>query len=181
MTSGTEKYYSSENLNRLTRFGRLIQRVEEAFFAILLLAITGLGLIPIVLRYFPHTGITWTEPLTRQLVLWIALFGAGAATVDRKHISVDVIGHLLPDRWKAVQSIFTGSIAAVTCAIMVWLSIKFVQDERQYASASTIFASVPEWTFELVLPLGFLLLTLRFIAIVLKDSLVLFYDLRKSG
>ena len=149
---------------------RLFRQVEEVFFATILLGIVSLGLTPIILRTFFNTGVTWTEPLTRQLVLWIALFGAGTATSERKHISIDILGHVLPYRWKMLVRVLTGTIAGVICGILTWVSIDFVRDEAQYASGSAFFLSVPEWLFELVLPVGFAILTLRFAIAVWQDA-----------
>ncbi len=144
--------------NRLLRF---IRRTEEVFFGIVLFAIIILGLMPILLRTFSSTGVTWTEPLSRQLVLWLALFGAGAATQDNKHITVDIISHVLSSHWKARIAACTSFLSAGICGLLTWISIKFVIDEREYAGPSAIFSSIPEWMFELVLPIGFFILTVR--------------------
>ena len=62
------------------RFARLIRCTEEWFFVAILLALVGVGLAPIIARRFDLGSITWSVDVSRQLVLWIALFGAGAAT-----------------------------------------------------------------------------------------------------
>ena len=177
--SGNQRQNTDPNAR--TTLERIVCRFEELFFATVLLAIVGLGLAPIILRFFFQTGITWTEPLTRQLVLWIALFGASAATFDRKHISIDVLGHLLPKRWKTVQNVVTSTIAAAICAVMAWLSVQFVRDEARYAVASTLFMSVPEWIFELVMPLGFTVLAARFLSISISEARRVIDDFRRSG
>ena len=156
---------------RRNRIERLITRIEEIFFVLILLTIVILGFLPIILRNFFQTGVTWTEPMARQLVLWIALFGASSATVDRKHISIDIVGHFLPSRWKSALRACTGIMAGAICGIMTWISIRFVKEEAQYSSASPIFTSVPEWIFELVLPIGFAILTLRFAIAVWQDAI----------
>jgi TRAP-type C4-dicarboxylate transport system permease small subunit len=161
------------------RIYRLVKRLEEIFFAFILLLIVILGLAPIVLRTFFQTGFSWGEPLSRQMVLWIALFGAGAATQERKHISIDVISHFLSYRWKAVFRALTGILAAFVCGILTCVSVKFVLAERQYASPSSVFSSVPEWIFETVLPIGFLLLTVRLLIIAGQDLFVALRSTRK--
>ena len=181
MNDSSTDDYRTPSGNVPNKFTRLVCRLEELFFAVILLAVVGLGLAPIILRIFFQTGVTWAEPLTRQLVLWIALFGAAAATLDRKHISIDVIGHMLPKRWKTVQSLVTSTLAASVCTILAWLSAKFVREEARYTVASTIFLSVPEWIFELVMPIGFILLAVRFISVSVNDARCVIHDFRKSG
>ncbi len=140
---------------------KIIHRLEELFFILIMLLIVICGLLPIGLRYFYSSGVTWTEPLSRQLVLWLALFGAGAATAENKHIAIDVIGHFLPNKSKAILTALISLVSASVCGVMTWISITFVRTEVKYAFPSSISDKLPEWYFELILPIGFFLLTIR--------------------
>lgn len=164
-----------DNLSDLSRqpeskFSQIIRFIEEVFFTIILVAIVLLGLAPIVLRSYFDTGISWAEPLSRQLVLWLALFGAGAATRDRKHITIDIIANFVPLRWKLACRSLTEIVSSVICGILCRVSITFVLEEREYGFKSSITPSIPEWIFELVLPVGFLLLTLRLLIAGCQDA-----------
>ncbi len=152
------------------KFQKFIRIIEEIFFTLILMSMIFLGLAPIILRSFFESGISWAEPLSRHFVLWLALFGAGAATQDRKHITIDVISNFLPARWKMALRAFTGLLSAGLCGILLWISIKFVIDERQYAFESSVSPRIPEWVFEIILPVGFLLLTIRLLIAAVQDA-----------
>ncbi len=159
---------------------RLVTKIEEVFFAVILFLIVGFGLLPIILRVFFDSGVTWTEPLTRQFVLWLALFGAGAATHDRKHITIDVVGHFVALRWRPLIQAATSLFASVICGILTWHSFRFVRDERAYETPSTVASNIPEWIFELVLPVGFALLAIRLFLTATADILSFLRNLRSG-
>ena len=126
------------------KFQKVVRISEEIFFSLILISMIFLGLAPIILRSFFESGINWAEPLSRHFVLWLALFGAGAATQERKHITIDVISNFLPARWKIALRAFTGFLSAGLCGILLWISIRFVIDERQFAFDSSVSPRIPE-------------------------------------
>lgn len=151
------------------RFARLIRRTEEWFFVAILLALVGVGLAPIIARRFDLGSITWSVDVSRQLVLWIALFGAGAATRDRKHIVIDAVSHLLSVRNKFRLSALTGLISTAACGFLFVLCVRFVQSELEFNSDVSWHFGIPLWILSVVLPVGFLILTLRFMASTYED------------
>src|SRR5690348_3234189 len=73
----------------------ILRRIEDWLLAILVLILVVLAGGQIVLRDFFHTGISWADPLMRQLVLWTGMLGALAAVRDEKHIALDVLQRFL--------------------------------------------------------------------------------------
>ncbi len=160
---------------------KIIRISEEVLFSLILFSIVCLGLLPILTRNFSNLSFNWTEPLSRHLVLWLALFGAGAATHDRKHITIDVFSTFVSDRVKAGLGIITGLISACVCSVFFWYSIKFVIDERTYAYESSVSPSIPEWVFEIILPIGFSLLVIKTLIIVIQDIYLFFKQSNKES
>ncbi len=160
---------------------KIIRISEEIFFSLILLSIVCFGLLPIITRSFNNLSFSWTESLSRHFVLWLALFGAGAATQDRKHITVDVISNFVSERIKIGLRLLAGLISTCLCSIFFWYSIKFVIDERAYAYESSVFPSIPEWIFEIILPIGFFLLIVRMLIVVIQDICLLFKNSNKES
>jgi TRAP-type C4-dicarboxylate transport system permease small subunit len=75
----------------LQRALEILRRIEDLLLAVLVLILVVLAGGQIVLRDFFHTGISWADPLMRQLVLWTGMLGALAAVRDEKHIALDVL------------------------------------------------------------------------------------------
>ncbi|MCP4286711.1 MAG: TRAP transporter small permease [Gammaproteobacteria bacterium] len=113
----------------------------------------------ILLRNIWHTGISWADPSLRVLVLWIALLGAMAATRNGIHIRINLIPRYLPPALRALSNRVTDLFAASVCAILAWHAARFVRFE--YEDGNLLFASVPAWICELILPLGFGVMAIR--------------------
>jgi TRAP-type C4-dicarboxylate transport system permease small subunit len=127
--------------------------------AVLAISLVVLAGAQIVLRLSNH-GLVWLDPLLRVLVIWAGLLGAVAAARYDKHIKFDVVGRLLHGRALAIVRAITLSFAAVVCAMMVKASMGLIEVDRE--SLTELSTGVPMWWAELILPVAFGLLALRF-------------------
>jgi TRAP-type C4-dicarboxylate transport system permease small subunit len=131
----------------------LIARVERGVLAGLLGAMVLLAGAQIALRNLFDTGISWADPLLRAMVLWLGLLGAVAASRRDRQISVDALSRALPRAARrpvhAATSLFTSAVAG----LLAWHGGRFVLEERSFGSE--VFAGLPAWPFELVIPLAF--------------------------
>jgi len=140
---------------------RWTRRVEETFFGVLFVSLTLVGLGAIVLRRFSSVTMTWSEPFGRQMVLWIALLGAGAAVRERRYIAVDAVAQFLPKRWRTGLRGLTELLSVVVCAVLGWVSIAYIRDMRQYEANTIAFLGLPQWCATFIIPIGFFLLGFR--------------------
>jgi TRAP-type C4-dicarboxylate transport system permease small subunit len=145
----------------LERGVRALHRAEDALLALFLTATILLAALQIALRHAFDAGITWGDPLLRVLVLWLGLLGALAATRERRHITIDVIARLLPARGKAVADAVTSLFAAIVSATVAFYAARFVASEVEFGSVA--FAGIPAWALEVVIPVAFGLIALRFL------------------
>lgn len=143
------------------KINNLIHLLEDGLLIFTLAAMILLALSQIILRNVFDTGIEWSEPLLRVLVLWLGLLGAIAATKKNHHISIDVITRMLPQTGKLATDIINNLFSAVVCAVICYYSFRFVQME--YEDGIVAFANVPAWICESIIPIGFGLMTLRFL------------------
>ncbi len=139
----------------------LIHRLEDGLLIITLGAMILLALSQIILRNVFDTGIEWTDPLLRVLVLWLGLLGAIAATRQNRHITIDVISRLLPRSGQMITAIISNLFSASICAVISYYAAMFVVME--YEDGIIAFANIPAWLCESIIPLGFGLMALRFV------------------
>ena len=78
-------------MDRWERADEVIDRVEQILLVILLSSMIVIAFFQIVLRNLFSTGLTWGDPLVRNLVLWIGFIGAALATREGKHINIDIV------------------------------------------------------------------------------------------
>lgn len=161
--------------HRLAGLSRGLYRAECLFMALLLVGMVLIATTQILLRNFFDMGLIWADPLLRVLLLWLGLLGAMAASRDDKHIAIDLLTRLLPARmipWaKAITSLFTAGV----CAVVAYHCARFVIAEYQYRTPA--FSGIPAWVLELILPVAFALIALRYLLLALEYG----YNARRHG
>ncbi|MCM8855000.1 MAG: TRAP transporter small permease [Candidatus Thiodiazotropha sp.] len=149
-------------MNRsLQRIRHLILRFEEGLMAILLGFMILLAASQIVLRNLFDSGLLWADPSLRIMVLWIALLGAIAATREDRHIRIDLLSRTLSKRNQSILSAINNLFSAFICGVITWHAVRFVYFEWQ--DGTQLFASLPAWIGEIIIPIGFGAMTLRFL------------------
>lgn len=139
---------------------RVVHAVEEGVLALLLLSMIVLASLDIFLRMFTGGGLVWVSPLVRIMVLWLGLLGALLATRDNQHISIDILSRILGDAMRRWAQAFTSLFAALVCGVTAWYSIEFVQGSFEYQDE--VMSGIPAWPMQIVIPLSFTMMSLRF-------------------
>lgn len=127
--------------------------------------------LQIIFREVFDTGVFWANELIRLMVLWLAMVGAVAACRDNRHIRIDLISHLLPDKIVTMIRIVVDLFAAVVCGIIAWLVWEFVKLEVELEF--TVLGDLPVFPAHIIVPLAFALLCYRFVVLVIKQTLEL--------
>ena len=146
---------------RLTRMLHFIARLEDGLLIGLLALMIVLAAAQILLRNLLSIGFAGSDQLLRLLVLWIGLLGAIAASRDDKQIKFDVLSRHLPAAVRLGVRCGIDLFTAAVSATVAWNAGRFVHSE--YAAGSVAFVSVPAWLAELILPLAFGLIALRYL------------------
>ena len=140
---------------------QLFENLEKWLFVILLGSLAAFAVLQIILRNFFSTGLVWGDDLLRHGVLWISILGASRATLEKRHIRIDLLPRVLPARIGLISEAIGSFISFLVCAVLFWASWNFVRGER--LAANIAFASIPYWCLELIFPMGFALMALRFL------------------
>ncbi|OQY51737.1 MAG: C4-dicarboxylate ABC transporter permease [Desulfobacteraceae bacterium 4572_89] len=138
----------------------ILQKIEDYILVSLLLTMITMAVLQIFLRNFFDSGIVWGDSLVRVLVLWIGLIGAMVASRTDNHISIDIISRFLPPKIKRFTTLAVHLFTAVVTAAMSWFSMQFVAMEM--ADNMTAFASIPAWVCEIIIPIAFAVISVRY-------------------
>ena len=144
-------------------------RIEDGFVVALLLVILAMAVVQILLRNMFDTGIIWGDVLVRILVLWIGMTGAVAASRRDEHINIDIVTRYLPFSARSAVKACVAILTALVCAIASFFSFKFVVAEAQFGG--TAFAGVPVWLCQVIIPLGFAMIALRYLLLGIQNML----------
>ena len=138
---------------------RWLRRTEDGFL-VLLLALIVLAGTQIVARNVFSAGFAWADGSLRVLVLWVGLAGAMVAAREDRQITIDALTRLTGPRARQGIRTLTALFTAVVCLAVTWHAVRLVQEDR--LGGMTAFGSVPVWVCELILPIAFLVIGLRY-------------------
>lgn len=151
-------------LSRLERAGRV---AEDAVLVVILTSMILLAAGQIVLRNFFDIGFIWSDEALRLMVLWIAVAGAVAASRNDKHINIDVLDRFLSGPAKTAKDFVVHGFTAVICGIVTWHSALFVCTSHEFGDV--LLGGIPAWLLQIVLPIGFGLISYRYGLFLLRD------------
>ena len=149
----------------VSRLLQAIHRVETTILVLLLSAMIALAGTQILLRNLFDSGLSWSDPLLRVLVLWVGMLGAMIATQQDKHIRIDLLSRYISPAWRQYTARLNNLFSAIVCGLLAWHSGRFVYFEWQ--DGATLVNNIPIWIAEAILPFGFGVMTLRFALLML--------------
>lgn len=147
-------------------------KAEEWLLAAMLATMIILACTQIFLRALFSGGLLWIDPVLRYLVLWSGFIGAAMATSRGKHIALDLISYLVPEPAKSYLAIITNIFSMVVCGFLTWAATLFLMDEFQYGGSGPL--EIPSWAWNVIFPLAFFLITLRFGSLAISSLLSIF-------
>lgn len=141
-------------------FRAYVPETEDVVTALALLAIVVLPIIEVVGRALIGVGVPGSIDYVRHLTLWVAFLGAAVAARQEKHLALGFTS-FLKGYWRMTASMLAGSIAAAVTLTLAWASLDFVFLNMQ--NIATVGGFIPEWVAQIVMPLGFLVIGMRFL------------------
>lgn len=148
---------------------KALHRLEDGTLILALVTMLVLAVVQIILRDFFDEGLLWAESFLRILVLWVTMLGAMVATRYNNHISIDAVSRYLPRRPAKVAAVLTCLVSALICGMVAFYSARFVHFEFQ--DHTIAFARVQSWMCEMILPVGFGVMSVRFLLFGLRRAL----------
>lgn len=135
---------------------------EEGAMAVLLAFMTLLTFLQVVLRYVFNTGILWSLEATVYAFAALVVFGMSYGVRTQSHIAVDLVVSRLPPKAHHVAAILAVGFCLLYCGLMLYGSIVFV-DRLAALGNDARDIPMPKWMLTAVMPLGFALLSYRFL------------------
>jgi TRAP-type C4-dicarboxylate transport system permease small subunit len=146
----------------------VLNKIEGAVLIFLLLVMLFMAFGQVVLRNFFSGGLVWGDILLRHLVLWIGFLGAALATSGERHLNIDILTRYLPERLRGAVAALSNVFAAAVCFFLFRASLTFIGFE--IVNKNTVFADIPSWFAQIIIPIGFGLLTFHFIVRAILDA-----------
>lgn len=172
----------------LSLFDKWLFKVEGIFLVIVLSLMFLMAGVQVVLKLL-HKGLEWLEMFTRYLVVWVGFLGASMASHQVRHINIDVISRSLGERGKMVLSIIVHLFAFAITVFLIVLSSRYVLDKKNMADTmgQGLAFQIPlgekpfmvwEWWLALIMPIGFVLMSIHFLLRVMEALSKLLFSKR---
>lgn len=140
---------------------KILDKVEKCFLAVLILLTTILLFINVMLRYFFDSAIFWVEETLRYCIVWTTFIGAASCVKEGNHISIDLLGQMLPLKGKRILRIILQICGMIFSAVFLKLSIDFVLQTKATTQVSATIDNLPMYVVYLCFPIGFVLYFIR--------------------
>ena len=161
----------------LDNIDKIIAKIEGLLIVFSLFFLISFSFLQIVLRsLYIYANlkwannllgqIDWTESFTRLLVLWLTFVGASLLTRDQRHIQIDILPSILPKGLLRIRDLVISMAAVAILVIMIIASMDFIKTEMTFGS--TLFLNIPSWIGEIIIPIGFILILLRFLMQIIR-------------
>lgn len=146
----------------LHKFDALLARAEETLIGGLLIVASFVLFANVVARYGFNDSFPWAEELTRYAIVWMVFVGSSLAAGRGAHISVDVLLRLLGNSPASKALIVGVDVLCVAFSVcLVVFGWDLVTQAREFGQI-TPSLQVPLWAVQLAMPVGGVLMTLRF-------------------
>ncbi len=133
---------------------------ENGVSSVILLAIAVLPTLEILARVFFKTGIHSSADLTNHLVLWLTCLGGAITSREGKHITLSVGLEMIREPERSWITTVTTFLAATISSAMTWSALSLLL--IGFDPTKTI-AFIPIQAAAAVIPLGFAIITVRFL------------------
>jgi TRAP-type C4-dicarboxylate transport system permease small subunit len=143
-------------LRRCERLDAALANAETTLLAILILGSLAASLLQIALRNLGLPPLPATDTAVRRALLWIAFLGASLAAFRGSHLAVDIAEQVLPPYANRMVDAAANLIAAGVTALLTVAAARFAAAELAFTGPAGAAAAV-------VMPLGFVVITLRFL------------------
>lgn len=145
-----------------TKVQRVINRLEEGLMALFLAIMTFLTALQVLLRYVFNSGLIWSLEATTYSFAWLVFLGMAYGVRTRSHIAVELITGRLRGNTHRVVTFITLMICVMYSLLMLYGGAVFVQHLFALGNDARDLP-IARWILTFMLPLGFALLTLRFV------------------
>ena len=153
----------------LGRVRQALQHLEDAALVLVFLGMLLLAVYQILLRNTLGYSLPWIDPVNRIGVLWIALLGAMIGARRDNHIKIDLVAQMLSPTLARWIGRLVALFSSAALSVLSWHSARLVMDERAWSTASV--AGVATWQWQLILPVGFMVMAIRYAVMVFRPRL----------
>ncbi|MCX7786652.1 MAG: TRAP transporter small permease [Spirochaetes bacterium] len=138
---------------------RWIDRCIDAFLALLIIGMTMVVSISVFYRYVLNHPLSWSEEITRLMIVWLSFVGAYMAMRENKHIGFDLLVSKFSSKAKTWIALLGQLLILVFLFVVFWEGIAF---SREFLNVGMPYTNLPiGWFYYSVFPVSGALMILQ--------------------
>ncbi len=153
---------------------RILDRIEDAMSVgavLLLVAITVAVCVEVFMRYVLNDPLVWVVEMSEYALLYICFLGAAWALREGNHVRVDIFLNAFSTRWRQRFGVVTSLLGLIVASIlMIWGALA-VWEKYVTGAYNPTVVEFPTWIVLLCIPLGSLVLVLRFLRTMIEYAI----------
>ena len=149
----------------LASFDRRLAKIETACANLALVCIVFLVAAvcyEMLMRGLFDRPQSWVVELTEYSLLYITFLGTSGLLRQNGHVSVDLLTDALNPAWKRRLALVSAALCFVVCVILTCFATLATIDAQRRGVYKPTILEFPTWIVLAVIPVGSLLLSLRF-------------------
>lgn len=135
---------------------RVLARLVELPAALLVLAEVMVLFLGVIMRYFVHMPMVWSDELAAVMFIWLAMLGAVVALQRGEHMRMTAIVGALPPRRQAVLETLAVAAPVIFLVALIHPALEYAEDEMFVTLPAM---DVPNAWKAAALPVGLALMT----------------------
>lgn len=151
-------------VNAIHKVSDAVDRISSILCVLILTAMVLITGAQIVFRLW-FTALTWSEELTRYLLIWSTFIGAGIVYKHAGHISVTIVQGLFPAPVQKGLKLLVHLVCGVFCGMVVWVGFKYMSMQGGQLSAAL---RIPMRLMYLAIPVGCIIIELHIVDAILQ-------------
>ena len=108
-------------------------------------------------------SLPWVAEIVEYCLLWLTFLGTSWVLKQNAHIRMDMVVDKLNPKQQSVLNAVTSFLGALVCLIIAWYSARVTWQNFQTGYKLLTFMTVPAAFINIIIPIGFLLLTIQFV------------------
>ena len=144
---------------------KILDKLEELIVVVMLAAMTLLTFTQVVMRYGFNSGWTWALELTTVFFAVMIFVGISYGVRIGAHIGIDAVVSRLPTGVRRAVSIGVVLLCLLYAGLVIYGSWIYVA-KMKVVGVELEDMAIPIWVVRAILPIGYALLTFRFLQVL---------------
>ncbi len=145
---------------------KMLVNIELTLASAFIVVTTALVIVNVLLRYFFHTGLYWSEEVATTCFVWSVFLGSAAAYRNRAHVGVDMIVNLFSGSIRKTIAIIVDVILVIINGYITYIAVIYIS--LSYRKPTPVLGISSAYTSSSIL-ISFTLMTIYGVYFLIQD------------